>query len=254
MKVRISLDTIKVIGFYLLLILIVEALVKMGEVPSYILPAPSQIGLQFVQKGNILLRHSDVTILETIIGFALGSAAGVTLGIILAYSVKVQKYLFPLVISINSIPKSAIAPIMIVWFGFGILSKVSMAAVICFFPAVINTLRGISSVSADVIDIARSMRPTGWQMFWKVRFPNSIPFVMDGLKIGMPLALIGAIVAEFIGSDRGLGNLILVSSSNMETSLMFAGVITVTIISLVLFEIILIVEKVLRRYTYHLIT
>lgn len=225
-----------------------EVAVRAARVPHYILPAPSSVGRELVSEPLLLLSHAWVTLYEMVAGFLLGTLFGVALAVIIAFSPLARTLLMPTVIAIQSVPKVAVAPLFVVWFGLGLASKLVLVVTVAFFPVLMNTLAGLTSVDADMIDLVRGMGGSKRQMLFKIRIPYAVPYVFGGMKIAVPLAMIGAIVGEFIASERGLGNLILSTSQNLRTSLNFASLILISAVSSAMYQAVDLSEKLVLRW------
>jgi NitT/TauT family transport system permease protein len=188
-----------------------EAAVRISQVPAFILPPPSQV-LVALYRGiasGLYAKHLQVTLVETILGFIVGATLGFVLGTAVAMNRYVEYFLYPYIVMFQSLPKVALAPLIVIWFGLGLTSKVINAALVAFFPLLVNTMVGLRSADEDRVSLMRSLSASNTQICWMLRLPNALPFVMAGLDIAMILALIGAIVAEFTGATAGLGMLIL---------------------------------------------
>lgn len=233
-------------AFWALLILVVfwEVAVIVLEVPSYILPAPTAIMAEFGSYWHRLLPNAVVTASEVLIGFICAVAIGVPLAILITYSTMMERSVYPLIVASQTVPKVAIAPLLLTWFGYGLAPKIVIVVLLSFFPIVINSVMGLKSASREMIHLARSMGASGWQTFWKFRLPNALPSMFAGFKLATVLSVIGAIVAEFIGADKGLGYLILVSGSNFNITRQFAAIILITVIGIVFFMVIERLERV----------
>lgn len=202
-QVRKGLRRIGLITVYIFsIILIWEAVVRFMGIPIWLIPAPSDIMLSMVLRYNLYLESMYVTFYETMYGFLLGSVVGVALAIAFAYSNFIRSILNPIVIAINSIPKIAIGPLIVIWFGIGVYSKIAMSFIMSFFPIVINVLMGLEQINPNFIELSRSLQASTMQTFTKIRLPHSIPFLMEALKISLPLAIIGAVLGEFL-AGRG---------------------------------------------------
>jgi len=212
-----------------------EVGVALYKVPAYLLPAPSAIFETFVREFPRLAYHGWVTAYEMLLGYALAVAIGVPLAIAITSSQRFDSFVMPQMLFFQVVPKVAIAPLFLVWFGVGALPKVLVAFLISFFPIVIDAAVGLRSMSAEMRDLARSMGASRLQVFAQFRLPTSLPYLFSGLKVAATLAVAGAVVGEFVGADKGLGYLLLVTNSNMETALMFATILALTIIGLVFF-------------------
>jgi NitT/TauT family transport system permease protein len=231
-------ETVQVGGFFLALAVAWELAVGLFRVKEYLLPAPSAIALELWQSRWILLQHSVITLNETVWGFLAGVAAGVLLAAGIFFSRFARRTVYPLVVALQSVPKAAVAPLLIVWFGYGLASKVVMSFLIAFFPIVIAALGGLMSTPEHLLEHFRSHRASWWATFWRLRVPSALPSFVDGCKVAMPLAVIGAVIGEFVGSNEGLGNLIMLASGSMRTTLVFAALTAVTLLSLALFAIV----------------
>lgn len=222
-----------------------QVIVSVFEIPPYILPAPTSIlNALFTQK-YYLIKHSLTTIIEILLGFSLGGIIGFVLALGIASSKFLEKTLYPLLILTQVTPKIAVAPLLIIWFGYGLLPKIVVTALVSFFPMVINTVRGLKEVHPDMIDLMRSLSATKKQILYKVRLPNSMPFIFSALKLSITLSVVGAVIGEFVGADKGLGYVIMVANANLETELAFASLVILCMIGTILFLIIILIEKIL---------
>ena len=205
-------------------LLIWEAAVRTLHVPAFILPPPSQVllALQRGATGNVYFHDLWITLVETLLGFTLGSALAFVLGTLLAASRTAEYFLYPYIVMFQSMPKVALAPLIVVWFGLGLTSKVVSAALVAFFPLLVNTVVGLRSSEEERVDLMRSLAATERQIFWMLRLPSALPFIMAGLEVAMVFALVGAIVAEFVGAEAGLGMLIQSRNFTMDVAGEFA--------------------------------
>ncbi|HET7341611.1 MAG TPA: ABC transporter permease [Methylomirabilota bacterium] len=222
-----------------------ETAVRVLEIPIFILPAPSQVAIALYRglASGLYLEHLKYTLLETLLGFVVGSALGFFLGTAVAMNRYVEFFFYPYIIMFQSLPKVALAPLIVVWFGLGLTSKVLNAALIAFFPLLVNTMVGLKSADEDRVSLMRSLAASERQIFWMLRLPNALPFVMAGLDVAMIFALIGAIVAEFVGAQRGLGMLIQSMNFNMDVSGQFSILIILSLIGLLLNRAIMLVRR-----------
>lgn len=213
-----------------------ELAVLVLEIPQFILPPPSSIfvGLWRGLQSGIYVNHIGVTLTETFLGFALGSMLAFALGTAVALSRRVEYFLYPFIVMFQAMPKVALAPLIVVWFGLGLTSKVINAALVAFFPLMVNTIVGLRSADEDRINLLRSLAASKSQIFWMLRLPNALPYIFAGLEIAMIFALIGAIVAEFVGSERGLGMLIQSMNFNMDVAGQFGVLLILSVIGLIL--------------------
>ena len=194
-------------------------------------------------ESGVYLVHLKVTLLETILGFVAGSALGFLLGTAVAMNRYVDYFLYPYIVMFQSLPKVALAPLIVIWFGLGLSSKVINAALVAFFPLLVNTMVGLRSADEDRISLMRSLAASDRQIFWMLRLPNALPFVMAGLDIAMIFALIGAIVAEFVGATSGLGMLIQSMNFTMDVSGQFSVLLILSVVGLLLNRAILLVRR-----------
>lgn len=220
-----------------------EVLARWSGVPSWLLPAPSAIGAAMVDWRGELTLHFMVTLYEVLIGFALSIVVSIPLAVAVVYSPFLQNTIYPILLALQSMPKVAIAPLLVLWIGFGLLPKILVVFLVCFFPIVVATASGLSAVPPALIDLIRSLSATSYQTFIKIRFPTAIPHIFVGLKIAITFAVIGAVIGEFVGSDQGLGYLILISTSQSRTPLAFGALLLLTIMSIVLYYAVEFVER-----------
>lgn len=221
------------------------AIVWLGDLRAFILPPPHLVWQRFLRAlaDGSLSRHSIVTLSEVLGGLLLGVSTASLLGYLLAKSRQLERLLSPYVVASQSIPIVAIAPLMVIWFGPGLTSKVLICALIVFFPVLINTIVGLRSVSEDLHDLMRSFEATRWQTFTLLELPAAMPVLLGGLRIGATLSVIGAVVGEFVGADRGLGFLISVGRGQYDTALVFVAVFTLIAMALILYGLVLLLES-----------
>ncbi|MFN2644583.1 MAG: ABC transporter permease [Burkholderiales bacterium] len=229
----------------LALLAVWEVGVRTLKVPAYLLPPPSAVFRVFVSDFQKLLFHGWVTTYEMLLGYALAVAIALPLAIAITASQRFDRFVTPQMLFFQVVPKVAVAPLFLVWFGVGTTPKVLVAFLISFFPIVIDAAVGLRSMSAEMGDLARSMGASRWQVFARFRLPTSLPYLFSGLKVAATLAVAGAVVGEFVGADKGLGYLLLVTNSNMETALMFATIVALTIIGLLFFYAVELLEALL---------
>lgn len=215
------------------------------EVPTYLLPAPTEIIVSIRDNFSDLLQHGWVTTYEMVLGYLMAIAISVPLAVAITASPRFDRFITPILLFSQTIPKIAIAPLFLVWFGFGPFPKILVAFLISFFPIVIDTTIGLKSVSPEMLDLVRSMGATKLQVFLKIRLPTSLPYMFGGLKVAATLAVVGAIVGEFVGADKGLGYLLLIANSYLDTPLLFAAIVGLTTLGIILFYIIEGLERLL---------
>ena len=231
----------------LILVIILIALwdlsIRILRIPPYQVPPPGEVLKTLFQDGPELLSQTWPTTVATLWGFALSVVIGIPLAMLIAGSRTVEDYLYPLLVFSQSIPKVAIAPLFVVWFGFGLLPKVLSAFLLGFFPVVVSAVQGFKSVDPDMLDLARAMEANSLQTFRMVRLPHAMPAIFSGLKVCITLAIVGAVVGEFVGSNSGLGFVLQRSIGNFELPTMFAALLILAILGVVLFWIIEVAER-----------
>ena len=228
-----------------------EAIVSFRDMPHYILPPPSKIVVTLFTEWEQLLKHSLVTLQEMLFGFALAVSIGIPLAVLMSEFPVLEKAFYPYVIGSQTVPVFAIAPLLVIWFGFGIASKVVMAAIIVFFAIVLNTLDGLKSADPDTVNLFRILRSTRWQILWKVRIPSALPFIFSGAKIGISISTIGAVIGEWVGASAGLGFLMLYANAQLQTSLVFAAIFCLTLLGLSLFALMTLLERFAMPWRRH---
>lgn len=204
-----------------------EWIVRAWQIQAFILPAPSMIwaALAGGLKSQLFIAHFWVTLSETLAGFGIAAVTGIVLGAVVSQFRIVEKTFYPYLVALQTLPKIAVAPLIIVWFGFGITSKIVIAAMVAFFPVLVNVIVGLKTVDQAKLDLMRSLNATRWQTFRMVQFPNALPFVFAGLDIAIVFSVLGAIVGEFVGAQQGLGNLILQYNFALDIAGVFAVLI-----------------------------
>lgn len=211
--------------------------------PSIILPSPLDVAKSLYHWWGLLMEHSEATLREVIIGYFLSIIVGISLAIVIVYFRTIERVLFPIMLGANAIPKVAIAPILVIWMGFGTEPKVAMVFLLCFFPIILSTAAGLKSTPAELTELVESMSATPHQSFIKVRFPYALPQIFVGLKVAISLAVIGAVVGEFVGAKIGLGYIIVISGSSADTSLAFASMVLLSVMAIILFYTLVFLEK-----------
>lgn len=225
------------------LLLLWEAAVRLGGISPLLLPAPSAILGTMVAEFPLLMHMSAITAAEFSLGFFLGIAVGLPLGALIVHVRPVRLALYPLLVGFQTVPKAAVAPIFIVWLGTGMTSKVLIAFAISFFPIVIDTVVGLRAAQPETIHLVRSMGAKAAAVFWYVRFPSALPAIFGGLKVASTLAVVGAVVGEFVSADKGLGYLVLVANGELNTRLVFAAVVMLTILGIIFYFLIEALER-----------
>lgn len=214
-------------------------------VEPYLVPSPGATLDVLTGKTAYIWEHTWVTTYETLLGFVIAVVVGVLAAVVMVYSSTVEKTLYPILLFAQVVPKIAIAPLFVVWLGFGITPKVLIAVLIAFFPVVISMVTGLKAVDPEMLQLSATMGAKPWQTFAKIRFPASLPHLFSGLKVAVTLAVTGAVVGEFVGANEGLGYVILQANGNLDTPMLFAGLLVMSLIGVVLFVLVEIAEKLL---------
>jgi len=225
-----------------------EVLTRSLGVPSYILPAPSGIATAFATHFVALLHHAAITLTEIVLGLVLGGLAGFGLAVAVFYSPILERALYPLIIASQMIPVFAIAPLLIVWMGYGVWPKATVAALIAFFPIVVNVSDGLRAPNEDSAELFRSLGASRGQVFRKLRLPASLPALFSGLKVATTLAVVGATIGEWVGAREGLGYLMLQSNALLRVDLVFAAIVMLALLGLLLFGTLRIIERRALRW------
>ena len=227
-----------------------EAVVRLNHFPAFILPLPGQVWQRFWQvvANGDLAWHTGITLGEVLAGLGLGLLTATVLGYFIAKSPSLERAVSPYIVASQAVPIVAIAPLLVIWFGAGLSSKVLICALIVFFPILINTVVGLRSVEPELQDLMRSLRATRWQVFAKLDVPAALPVWLGGVKVGATLAVIGAVVGEFVGADRGLGFLINFGRGQYDTALVFVAVTALVVIALALYGSVSLLERVLLAW------
>jgi NitT/TauT family transport system permease protein len=222
-----------------------EALVRVFEIPMFILPTPSSVFTALYRgiASSLYVDHIWITLTETLMGFVLGTSLAFLLGTVIALSRPVEYFLYPFVVMFQAMPKVALAPLIIVWFGLGLTSKVVNAALVAFFPLMVNTIVGLRSAEEDKVNLMKSLAASRTQIFWMLQLPNAMPYIFAGLEIAMIFALIGAIVAEFVGAQSGLGMLIQSMNFTMDVAGQFSVLLLLSLLGLLLNGIVIGVRR-----------
>lgn len=228
-----------------LLLVLWELVILVFRIPPYLVPAPLAVVGQLVEEWPKLLRESLVTTYATLGGFGLSIAFGIPMALLIAYSRTVEGFVYPLLVFSQSVPKVAIAPLFVVWFGFGIVPKVICAFLLAFFPIVVSTVVGFKSVEGDMLDLAHSMKATKLQVFMRISLPQALPSIFAGLKVSVTLAVVGAVVGEFVGSNSGIGYVLQIANGNFDLPLMFAALFVLSMMGVILFALVDITEKLM---------
>ena len=221
-----------------------EILTRVLRIPGFILPAPSAIFVEAVRRYPLYLYHSWVTFYEMVVGFLLAAVIGVFLAVVIVYSRLVRNMIYPQIVALQIVPKVAIAPLLLIWAGYGLTSKVLLALLVSFFPIVVNMVTGLLAIEEELLDLCRILHSGRWQEFAKVRLPNALPYLFSSLKVASTLSVIGAVIGEFVGGNEGLGHLIIIANSELRTSMSFVALFCLSLLGFLLWGLVALAERV----------
>ena len=214
--------------------------------PNYLIPRPNQVWEILLDQWDYLLKHTLITLYETVLGFVLAAAIGLLTAVFIVYSTTIEKAIYPVVLFAQVIPKIAIAPVLMVWFNPAEPTpKIILAVLIAFFPVVISGVAGLRSTDPELLELSATMGAGPWRTFRKIRFPNSLPHLMAGLKVAVTLAVVGAVVGEFVGATEGLGYVLQIANGNLDAPMLFADLFLMSMIGIVLFALVEAAEALL---------
>ncbi len=223
--------------------------VKLGEIPPFMVPSPASVVDAAQASTAAIWAATRVTLLETVLGFGLAIALGLGMAVLFCWALPVKDSVYPLILVTQAMPKIAVAPLFIVWLGPDAVSaKVLLVFLISFFPIVVNAVRGLESAEPELIDLLRSMGASRWKIFTKLQFPAAVPYIFTGLKVGVTMAVTGALVGELMGGNQGLGYLMNVASGNINTALIFAVIVVLTVMAMALFYLVEGVDRLFTRW------
>jgi ABC-type nitrate/sulfonate/bicarbonate transport system permease component len=222
-----------------------EGAVALFQIPHWKLPAPSAIATELVLSRGLLMRHTWVTSQEVLIGFGAALVIGVGVAVLIGYSRTFQRVVYPLVISSQAIPIIVIAPLLLIWVGYGLAPKIIIVVMISFFPIVVNTVDGLKAVDPDMISLMRTLGASRWQVFRKVQVPTSLPYLFSGAKIAVTVSVIGAVIGEWVGANAGLGYLTKMSVPLFQTARSFAAIVILALMGVGLFLAVAMLERVM---------
>ena len=238
-KTDISTTILSILGTLVLW----EILTRLSQIPGFILPAPSAIFIEAVTRYPLYLYNSWITFYEMAAGFLLAALVGVFLAVVIVYSRIMRNMIYPQIVVLQIVPKVAIAPLLLIWAGYGITSKVLLALLIAFFPIVVNMVTGLAEIEEELLDLCRILQSGRWQEFSKVRLPNALPYLFSSLKVASTLAVIGAVIGEFVGGAEGLGHLIIIANTELRTSMAFVSLFCLSILGFLLYGLVLLAER-----------
>jgi len=245
-----TLERLSPLLFTLGMFLVWEAVCRFLKVDPFILPAPSQVAGAFVQHWRPLLRHSGVTLWTTVAGFAIAVAFGVALGLIVGWSRMIYRGLYPVMVGFNSIPKVAVVPVLVIWFGIGEIPAILTAFLISFFPIVVNVATGLATMEPELEDVLRALGARKIDIMLKVGIPRTQPYLFGSLKVAITLAFVGAVVSETIAANAGLGFLMVQAGSNFQMPLVFAGLVGLAIEGIAMYALFAAIERRMTRWAF----
>lgn len=240
------------VGFLVALLVLWQVACDTLAIPPFLLPSPYQIGQKIVALFDRLMLHMAQTLMEVMAGFVLACAGGIFIAVITAHSRFLARTLYPILVISQVVPTIAIAPLLVIWFGPGDVARLIVVFLIAFFPMVVNTTAGLLQVDEELIDLVRGLNGSRWKIFTKIRMPNSLPSVFTGMRISIALSVIGAVVAEFVAADAGLGYLIFTGATNLDTDLVFAAVVLLAVMGIVLFQLVRLANRLVVPWARHM--
>src|SRR6266550_226350 len=228
---------------FALLFLAWEFAVRLTGIKEYLLPPPSRVWTEFVKRFDPVMGSAWVTTQEIVAGYLVAVAVSIPLALWIAYSRFMENAIYPVIVFLQIIPKIAVAPLFIIWFGFGFAPKLLVVFLLSFFPIIVSSIAGFKSVDPDIMDFARTTGASQWKMFVMIRLPQALPQIFTGLKVGAALAATAAVVAEFVASDKGLGYLLLQYNGNLDTPMVFATIVLLSLLGLAVYYVVEIIER-----------
>lgn len=232
------------------LLVVWQLAVDLGGIKEYILPSPVAALKAFFLPNYQWTSNFLATFYATLGAFALSAVLGIGLAVIIVWNGMLMRTVMPVLVLFNTLPKIALAPLFVIWLGYGIWPNIVIGTTIAFFPMVVNTAVGLATAEPEMLDLARSLKASRWQVFVKIRFPNAVPYIFTGLKLNATMSVIGAIVGEFVASERGLGALIITGGVTLQTPSIFASLILISVLGLALYGVVVAVERVIAPWAF----
>jgi len=232
------------------LLLAWQLAVDLGGVKEYILPSPSAALKAYLRPNYQWTANFLATFYATVDAFALSAVLGIGLAVVIVWNDMLMRTVMPVLVLFNTLPKIALAPLFVIWLGYGIWPNIVIGTTIAFFPMVVNTAVGLATAEPEMLELVRSLKASRWQVFTKIRFPNAVPYIFTGLKLNATMSVIGAIVGEFVASERGLGALIITGGVTLETPSIFASLILISVLGLALYGVVVAVERVVAPWVH----
>ena len=228
-----------------------ELWVQLADVPKWQLPAPSAVAKELGSSSDLLWTHTLVTLREIVIGFLAALIAGLVLAGAIAYSRVMERSVYPIVIASQTVPIIAIAPLLLIWVGYGLTPKIIIVALICFYPIAVNTVDGLKATDPDMVNMLRTLGASRWQVFTKLQIPTALPFMFSGIKIGVSVSVIAAVIGEWVGASEGLGYLITYSQPLFLTARVFAAIFVLSVMGISLFVLAVIAERMMMPWHFN---
>jgi NitT/TauT family transport system permease protein len=228
---------------FLIIIVAWESACRLLHIRPVLVPAPSAVAQELVSNFSWYLQQASFTLLTTFAGFLCAVIGGVVLAVAIVSSKSIEEYVYPVIVAMNSVPKVAIAPLLVIWLGTGSQPKIAIAALLGIFPVLVDTIHGLRAVPKDVIDLGKVLKGSAFDFFWKVKFPCALPFIVSGMKVAISLALVGAIVGEFVAAQEGLGYVIMSAQGMFDTVRVFAALVVLAVIGIALFGVVSRMER-----------
>lgn len=232
-----------IVGIHLASVLLWEAVVRIFAIQAFILPAPSRVLATLGNTNLSWLSNTTVTAIEIFCGYALGLVLGILCALLFITSRRLTLLVFPVLVTLNMIPKVALGPLVIVWFSYGVGTNILITFSLCFFPILLTTIRGLNETEPELLDLVRALKGSRWQLFRYIQLPGSLPYVFSGMKVATILAVAGAVVGEFIASDKGLGYLMIQLQASLDTPAVFMAVLLITGLGVLLYLLVLLLER-----------
>jgi len=242
-KTRTARDYIPAAVFLVAVVVMWEVLVRITNTPNWLLPAPSRIIAALWQTKELLITHTVPTVIEATLGLVIGVAIGVLVGIAVSQFTLFRRAVYPLLIALQTVPTMSLAPLLVVWFGYGMLPKVVLVVLVVFYPVAVSTVQGLEAVDRKLVNLLRTMGATDLQIYLKVRIPGALPAIYGGMKVGATYTVISAIVGEWMGASRGLGIYLLRATNSYLTDRVFAGIVAIALLSVSLFGIVALTQR-----------
>lgn len=243
-RLRNTANNLTPVFFIIILLTLWEYTVKLKAVPEWILPGPHRIAMTFIDTFPIMLKHANSTIIECLAGFSLAVILSFVIGFLMDEIPLAKKALYPLLVASQTVPIISVAPLFIIWFGYGILPKVIVVILVCFFPVVISLLGGLAAVDREYLELFRSMRASRLQIFHIIKLPLALPSFFSGLKIAATYSVMGAVIGEWLGAKQGLGTYMTLSQHSFQVDRVFAAILAITVCSFFLFAVVGGIEKI----------